>query len=68
MFATAMEAHVARLALERDGLRVFIEDEHQPSVEGASWPADGVKVMVAPEDAEHALGVLDQLGGGETKG
>jgi hypothetical protein len=57
-YATAVEAHVARLALEQVGIEVFIEDEYQPFGGGLAWPTDGVKLKVRVEDVERAVDVL----------
>ena len=63
LYATAVEAHVARLALEQAGIRVFVEDENQPEGDGLSWPADGVKVRVLSADLGRAAEVLWKVGG-----
>jgi hypothetical protein len=49
-YATAAEAHVARLALEQLGIVAFIKDENQADGGGLGWPVDGVKLRVRADD------------------
>jgi hypothetical protein len=57
-YATAAEAHIARLALEQVGIVVFIEDENQADGGGLGWPVDGVKLRVRADEVRLATETL----------
>jgi hypothetical protein len=58
-FTDSMAAHLARAALEADGIQARLLDEHlltvDPLIAGA---IGGVKIVVAPADAKAAREVL----------
>ena len=61
-YRRAEEAHVARLQLEQESLRVFVENENYDMGEGPGWPADGVKVLVPEDQVGAAKRILHGLG------
>lgn len=64
-FNTAPEAHILRGRLEEEGLRVVVADEDTVNM---AWhyaqAIGGVKVQVAPEDADRARAVIADLAAG----
>ena len=60
VYATSVEAHVHRVALEQAGLLVVVEDDNAASGDGPGWPAGGVKLLVRQADAPRAREVLGE--------
>ena len=56
------EAHVARLQLEQEGLRVFVENQNYDMGDGPDWPADGVEVLVPEDQVTVAKWILGEPG------
>ncbi|HSI61706.1 MAG TPA: DUF2007 domain-containing protein [Candidatus Saccharimonadia bacterium] len=58
-FAKPEEAHLGRLRLERDGIPAYVADEHVLQLDWKLTNAlGGVRLMVAEDDVEEALGIL----------
>ena len=58
-FRTPVEAHLARMHLESEGITSFILDEHMATT--SVWGAvAGVRLMVSQSDAARAADILRQ--------
>ncbi|MBC7092559.1 DUF2007 domain-containing protein [Candidatus Bipolaricaulota bacterium] len=58
-FGRPVDAHLARMELEAEGIQAFILDEHAISANPFYAPAlGGVKVAVREEDAARARAIL----------
>jgi hypothetical protein len=62
-FQTSAEAHVAKNALEAEGIRAMVADELMGWGRSGMAVHGGVKVQVREEDAERAAAVLRDAGG-----
>ncbi len=57
-YQNSLTAHFARTRLENAGIRAIVTDEMDATGLGLIESGAGIKLRVAPEDAERALAVL----------
>jgi hypothetical protein len=61
-YNTYIDAHIAKGVLEEQGIASWLKDENTVTIDPILTNAvGGIKVMVAEEDAETALGILTRL-------